>query len=362
VRIDALAFETHFVDHLAPVWHELPRELAGEFVVEQATVARARHHGIEGVLANASAIRRAGPRYPLPDPGPGPVALVASYGDIKVGRRMGYRRFAFLEHGAGQSYSGDRRQGRHGSYAGGIDREDVGLFLVPNEDAGSRWRLAYPESRVEVIGCPKLDGLPAREPGPSPVVAISFHWDCHTLPETRSAFGHYHGVLRELAQRFNVIGHGHPRAAVMLERAYRRAGIEWVPDFEDVCRRADVYVCDNSSSLFEFAATGRPVVVLNAPWYRKTVDHGLRFWAAATVGPQVEEPSMLAESVAEALRADSGAHARREAALALVYNHRSGAAERAAGNVAEWLRHLEVIDGEAARRDGQGEDAAWAVV
>ena len=27
-----------------------------------------------------------------------------------------------------------------------------------------------------------------------------------------------------------------------------------MPDFDEVCRRADLYICDNSSSLYEFAA------------------------------------------------------------------------------------------------------------
>ena len=56
-----------------------------------------------------------------------------------------------------------------------------------------------------------------------------------------------------------------PREAI---RFYEAHGIEYVPDFDDVLRRADVYACDNSSTLYEFASTGRPVVVLNAPWYR----------------------------------------------------------------------------------------------
>jgi len=336
--MDALAFESHFLDHLAPVWRALPAELRGAFLVDESLVERAERLAIGAEGRSGREIRAAARRAPLASPGPGPAALVASYGDIKVGRRLGYRRFTFLEHGAGQSYEGDRRHGRHGSYAGGEDREDVELFLVPNERTADRWRQAYPAARVAVVGSPRLETLPAREPDPDPrpVVALGFHWECTIIQETRSAFGWYRSVLPEIARRFRVIGHGHPRAADWLRRHYRRAGIEWVPEFEDVCRRADLFVCDNSSALFEFAATGRPVVVLNAPWYRRNVDHGLRFWEAAGVGRQVDRPEELAAAIAGALVLDD--QAARDAALRIVYTYRQGATERAASAVEEWLR------------------------
>lgn len=344
MRIDALAFEPHFLDHLAPVWAALAPEERGAFTVDVSLAARARAAGIEPATIDGRTVRALS-RHPAPNPGDGPTALVASYGDIKVGRRLGYRRFAFLEHGAGQSYGGDRRHRRHGSYAGGEDREDVGLFLVPGEGPAERWRAAYPDAHVMVVGCPKLDTLPRRDESPGPVVAIGFHWDCHLVPETRSAFGHYLPVLPELARSFTVIGHGHPRAADWLSKAYRRARIEWVPDFAEVCRRADVYVCDNSSSMFEFAATDRPVVVLNAPWYRREIDHGLRFWEAASVGLQVDRPAALVETIGTTLMASHARELkrRRDDALRLVYGYRSGGAARAADAIRSWLRVPAVV-------------------
>ena len=120
------------------------------------------------------------------------------------------------------------------------------------------------------------------------------------------------------------------------ERRYQREGIEAVRDFRDVCRRADVYVCDNSSTLFAFAATGRPVVVLNPPWYDRRVDHGLRFWDAADVGVQCNDPRELGPAINEALHDTPGQKRRREAALELVYAYRTGAAQRAADVLQEW--------------------------
>ena len=109
-----------------------------------------------------------------------------------------------------------------------------------------------------------------------------------------------------------------------------------MPDFADVCRRADVYITDNSSTLFEFAATGRPVVVLNAPEFRRNVNHGLRFWEAATVGVQVDHPRDLVAAVASALEDPEPSQNAREAALAIVYTYRSGGASRAAAALSDW--------------------------
>jgi hypothetical protein len=261
-------------------------------------------------------------------PAGGDVALVAGYPDLCKVRKQ-FKRIVLAQHGAGQSYSIP-----HPHYPGGSDNDAVGLFLAPNEHAADRWRRAYPNAAVEVVGCARLDDLPARGPGPI-TVAIGFHWNCFTFPETRSTFAWYRNALREVAESFNVIGHGHPRARD-LPRKYRGLGIEYVETFDEVCERADVYVCDNSSTLFEFAATGRNVVVLNAPWYRTSQHHGLRFWDAADVGPQVWQPDMLVGAIQRALSSPPAVVEARERALDIVYTHRTGGADRAAEAIRAW--------------------------
>jgi hypothetical protein len=363
VSIDGLAFEPQFLAHIAPVWRALPDR--GVLRVHPNLVDRAAALGLVAEPVDPAPLRRTDP--PKARPGDGPIAFAASIGDIKIGRRLGYRRFVFIEHGAGQAYLGDKSSARHPSYAGGADREDVVLFLVPNEYSAALWRRAYPNAQVEVVGSPRLDDLPARQlphlhpteddcrretdeavedgrlPGAcfdaTPTVAISFHWPAFVAPESGTAFGHYQDALPELARRFAVIGHAHPKGdwPERMARKYRAARIPFVPDFDDVCRQADVYVCDNSSTLFEFAATGRPVVVLNAPQYRRNVHHGLRFWDAAHVGVQVDHPRDLIAGIERALEHRSDDVAAREDALETVYAYRHGAAERAAAAITDHL-------------------------
>jgi hypothetical protein len=104
-----------------------------------------------------------------------------------------------------------------------------------------------------------------------------------------------------------------------------------------VVERADVYLNDSSSTLYEFAATGRPVVVLNAPWYRPDIDHGLRFWEHADVGVQVGNPYALLEAVHEALQDGAGQQLLRQAAVDAVYPVQNGtSAAQAAALLDDW--------------------------
>ena len=320
--IDVMVGETQFVDHTAAIFLALPPEQRGDFIAHRSIAGRAREWGIPvtGLLNDTDR----------------PV-LVASYGDQKRARRLGRTRIARVEHGAGQSYQADPRFGPNPSYSGGRDCGDVSLFLCPNDYSADRWQASYPGARVEVVGCAKLDSLPARVPGDGPVVAVSFHFDINLIPETRWAWPTYKPALPDLAKRYTVIGHGHPKGIGMLARYYARMGIEVVEDFADVCRRADLYVMDNSSTLFEFAATGRPVVVLNDPGFRRNVAHGGRFWNWSSIGLNVDRPGDLVQTVETALSDPPGVAAERERILGLVYPYRSGGAQRAADALVDWV-------------------------
>jgi hypothetical protein len=108
------------------------------------------------------------------------------------------------------------------------------------------------------------------------------------MPEQRNALPWYAGTLPRLAQAldFQVLGHSHPRLEQTARSAFARAGIHYEPSLDRVAQVATVYATDNSSTLWELGRT-RPTIALNAPWYRRHVHHGLRFWSHA--GLQVDD-------------------------------------------------------------------------
>lgn len=331
--IDLAARERHFADHLAPVWRALPVKARGRFLVVPDLIPYTNRLGISAES--------------LDDADPGHAVLVASWGDLNRVRQRGWQQRALMEHGIGQSFGGDPDSADFPNHPGG-GRRHASLFLSPNAHAAGRDQAAYPAARVEIVGCPKLDDLPKREPGPGPVVAFAFHWS-GKFAETSSGFGDFaHGVAA-LASTYSVIGHAHPKDGGVVGAWCVEHGIPFVPDFADVCRQADLYVSEGVSTLYEFASTGRPVVVLNPAGYRQDKNHGLRFESdgrryvgAANVGVQVDaygpgsRSARLAKAVARGLADGPEQRANREAALDIVYAYRTGAAKRAARVLVDW--------------------------
>ncbi len=270
-------------------------------------------------------------------PNPGPLTLVASYRDLKWARKLG-RRVVYSEHGAGQSYLKPNGEPvGSGSYIGALDRAGVVAVLVPGRDAARRHSAVHPAIPAFPVGCPKLDRWHGFKPQrrERPVVAISFHWNCNICPETKGAFNHYRAALPKLAKAFDVIGHGHPRLLDgRIRTHYRRAGIELVEGFDEVIERADVLAVDNSSVLYEWAALDRRCVVLNAPWFRRKVEHGLRFWSHADVGPMASGPRDIAEAIERSIEDPPDVASRRREIVRDVYEAVDGkAAKRAAAVV-----------------------------
>ena len=317
-RLNVIAGEPHFVDHLAPVWESTPRGLRGIFWVRSDAAARAaQRHRITTRMWTGHVPR-------------GTVLLASSFGDLNAAHKAGAR-LILMEHGAGQTYLSS-----HQSYAGGSHpaRDAVELFLVPGAIPAAKLRAKHDVPVVE-IGCPKLDrrvGHPRRPVSDPPTVVVSFHWDCRVVPETRWAYPYYQRILKRLARRDDIflMGHAHPRAARHIRPFYDANGIKFIETFDDVLDIADVYAIDNSSSLFEAAACGIPVVVLNAPYYRRDVHHGMRFWEAATIGPSADIASQLPGAIEQALDPSPEQVAETERCLDLVYTHRDGtSAQRA---------------------------------
>lgn len=362
--IHALASLRHFGDHLAPIWSALPPESRGTFY---------------------------GPAALPPRRDPSRLFLVAGYADAQA---VAPNPYVWCDHGSGQSYVGIT----NGSYSGGEGHDRCVLFLTPSERVSARWRDRYPDTPAVAIGCPRLDRLyhgrlvgveqlVARRPhkpqvvgssptpatsrevgfgrstsgvashagaaqrgqsaaggnGPGeaspPIVAISYHWDCALLPETRSAWRYYDPHLPRLVRdpRFRVVGHGHPRLWPTIRRRWAELGVEQWPDVDRVLSEADLLVVDNSSVAFEMAAIGKPVVLLNLPSYRRDVEHGGRFWSSPP-GSQVDHPSELADAIACALT-DPAHRAIRARAVEWAYGGpiTGDASERAASAIMEVL-------------------------
>jgi len=302
--IQFLVNESHFADHMRPVRNALPEHLRGP-MVDQA--------------------QHLDPQTPT---------VVAAWGSYKQAQRILHpdTPIAFFEHGAGFRYN---TEPPHPSYAGGPGRDRVALFCNVNEIVAEANSAAYPHIPSVVVGSPKLDRLtaiPAPEPATPATVAFAWHWECRVVPETRTAFQHYRPKLGHIAhtsrQAWTPLGHAHPRGWRWVEPSYRRWRWEIEKDFETVVRRAHIYVCDTSSTIYEMAALGRPVIILNAPWYRREVEHGLRFWQHLP-GPTVDHPEQLAETIQAALTDDTWKERRKEIA-GLVYPHVGEASRRAA--------------------------------
>jgi hypothetical protein len=269
--MDCYCTRPHYWRHLEPIWAALP---------ERGTLWAPPSLGIPGSVQGL--------------PARGTLTLTAGWRDSsRIGRAI------LVEHGAGQSYP--LACPRDPSYAGGDQRDNVELFIVPGPFPAQRQRAATPGVPVVEVGCPALDRWLPEPPGPEPdLVALALNWNCGLCDESRSALPHYEPVLPELARRFRVVGHGHPRARALWAH-YARTGIPRVS--YDHALRAAVVVVDNSSIGFEAAALSRRVVWLDAPWYRRA--HGLRFFDACP--ERISDPADLPAAVEHALEGRCGA-------------------------------------------------------
>jgi hypothetical protein len=313
--LDFYASERHYIDHVASVWRALDPDLRGIFRVR--TEELQLYAKTAGVTAEVSE-----PTDQL--------TLVASYGDYK--RTSGP--VIYMEHGIGHSYGNN-----HPSYAGGAGKYRVVLFLCQHDYTAEKNKKTYPKTPVAVIGTPKLDRIKKRGVE-GRTVAISWHWDCQIAPETKSSLPHFRPLLNILkrAKDIELIGHAHPnpRFNKVMQRMYSQLGIEYVHNFKEVLDRADLYIVDNSSTAYEFAAAGRPVIHLNAPWYRKEVSHGIRFWDYIP-GPTADQVREVLPLIRQLLDDPTPYEKQRKAVVKALYPHKGKASKVAAEEIKNFL-------------------------
>lgn len=309
-KVDFLATEEHFVHHLLPLYYALSEENRGDFFTTQMAtnlewsihrdkpeeiVKRVNLYNKHRLLVMASLLT--------------PIAQ-------NINRPIGW-----IAHGAGQVYSGARWRYR--------ENNNLFLALCPNDYYANFVKNNTRCKNIKVIGSPKLDKWYDYKKSINfkPIVALSFHHDRKACPESTSAFPHFRSVLPDLfrQEEWQILGHGHPRMIDKLIPLYEKYNIEYTRDFEEILRRADLYICDHMSTLYEFAAVDdKPVVVLNAPWYRREVEHGLRFWEHSDVGINCNYPKDLLDCIQKALKDSEHQKRLREKCLKAVYKYRDG--------------------------------------
>lgn len=329
MTVEFVATQSHYSDHLVPIWRALPDDVRGRWWAGRNVRHLVDRHGIDPDQVDH--------RRPPPDAD----CVVASHLDY---RRTGGR-VVMVNHGAGQRYNGDpdaRRAVENPSYTGGRDRDRVVLYLCPGERDAAACREAQPDVPAVPVGVPKLDRLHTADRVRSvpPTVVVTFHVDLPLLPETRWAYPTFKDALPDLAAdgRWEMVGHGHPRVFRHLKnRVWDRLGVPTAKHLDDVLEHADLLVGDNTSALYEAASCGIPVLCMNDRRYRRHIHHGLRFWSHVP-GLQVDHANDLAPMVAEALRDPPEAARLRRKAVREVYHACDGhAAQRAAEAILEHL-------------------------
>jgi hypothetical protein len=271
--------QSHYLNHLWPLWYALPIEYRGTF----------------WATGNAAPeVQRETPNFKLGTPSNfGPPTVVA--GSLDAARVDPRRSLIYVEHGSAQRYLNDPRPQERNAL------KRCALYLSPRQTN---------EAKNQVpIGCPKIEPFKGQPHGEA--IAVTFHWPSRAIPEADWAWPEYKESVVSLSKRFEVIGHGHPRVFSRLKRFWEANGIEPVESLTEVFQRSKLLIGDNSSVLFEFAALDRPVVLLNSRRYRRGINHGLRFWSHAGIGLQVDQPGELLATVEQALRDENAAERRR---------------------------------------------------
>lgn len=252
VKIHGIARREHHAAHIAAVHRHLPDEARGELLMEpHAAQAHTKHWA------------------------PDDVVMVASYLDIAL---AGDRNVVYVEHGAGQAYRGAVGEASR-YYHGGEHPDNVAGYIGPRQEVIDAWgRPGW------AAGAPICD--PYELYGEERVAAITFHWNGAApsmvgVPEAGTAWEHYvdclEAIVRTLRDEgWEVLGHHHPKFIHPVNR-WHRLGVR-IADADEVRRRASLLIADNTSLMYEMLYTGRSVIALNAPWYRRDVEHGLRFW------------------------------------------------------------------------------------
>jgi hypothetical protein len=334
MKIDFFARQAYYLDHLAPLWNALDPSLRGEFYLNDPCLEHARQ-----ILPKDTPIHA---YLEGNDCGAGPIVTCA-YGDAFRAVEWNEGRPVILfEHGVGLTFG-------KAAYADGLgQRIGMAMFPVPNQHTLDRVNPELRDRPHPIVGMPKLDKwagefskphLMPRDPR-QVTIAVSFHHgSAMSRPaEVGSAIDHYIGYLPELAKHFKLLVHSHPITAGGMADVCRSENLEFEPDFQEVMRRADIYMNDCSSTLYEFLVTGKPVIILNAPWFDRNSKWGIRFWEYSDVGPQVDYPEQLLDVVGQMIANPDALRPCRSRAVSDLFPYLGKSASRAVSEITKFLK------------------------
>jgi hypothetical protein len=271
MKIHAYASEAHYVEHLSAIWKHLPLQLQGSFF----TVPGRFNGEADDVF------------------------MLAGFNDVTD---VLNNRIIYVEHGAGQKYAGIKEDFAR-RYHGGQHPNRVVAYISPRQEVADSW--GRPAFAAGSPVCDPYQLFPETmtdpyNPDSHPVAVITFHFDAPQIcPELHSAFDHYADKMPEIVaalqhQGYTVWGHRHPRFE-RLRGYWDKLGL-YEATVDEVRRYASIVIADNTSVLFEAMYLQRQTIALNAPWFRRDVEHGLRFWDHAPLD-QVDGPDGLIELV-----------------------------------------------------------------
>lgn len=312
MKIDLCASMQHYAAHLLPIFNALPDDVKG------------RVWPVE---------------HPTPAPLPGRAALVASWQD--VAQLSGRAPMVYVEHGAGQTYGGERASARAPGYSGSGGERHFGVigFISPSQEVADRWTTAPSIA----VGCPKLDDRLFRFGADPWNVCFAWHWDGSAVsPEAGTAWYHYSVEMPAIVRAFqdqglDVYGHAHPRWGGQLDPLLADAGMTVLHSDDEVFSTCGTLFVDNSSIGVEQMAFGGTTIWMNTPAYRRDVFHGGRFWDWTIDIPEVDGPQDLIGLDAGTILAwnhDVGARGR---IVEQVYAYTDGSSAQRAAN---WIVDL----------------------
>lgn len=330
--IDFLARSPYLVRHLVPIWDKLDPSERGVFYAGGA--------GVESALAMKIDNNRILPYIEDGDCGNNPI-IAAAYGDaVRAADYNPDRPVILMEHGIGLTFG-------KAAYADGLgQRHKFSMMPVQSDYV---LRKVHPEIAHKphpVVGMPKMDPWAREFDKPhempiNPTIVIAFHHgDKHSRPgEIGSAWEHYIGMLPYLSKRYKIMVHFHPASGPIVRERCADIGLEVVPNFEQVLKLADIFINDASSAAYEFCVTGKPVILLNAPWFNPKSSYGIRFWDYSDIGDQVNDPEALEGAIGRAMHNPEIHLNERRRAVHDLFPHLGRSAERVVEEVRGHLKN-----------------------